>query len=202
MLGSPMAAVLYPAKIVFALFPYAWGVRLYTIGHEVLAFAAMVALMRSWRVSATGAILAGLCYAFGGPVLSGYCNIIYLVGAAWAPLGIRAADRWLRLERRSGLIELAVVLAIQVLGGDPESAYVTVCCAVSYAVVLAPLPNGHAARHGRWILGVLTAAAGWIWVGPRLAPWLHGTGGQRGQAFLAAAWMLGIGIYLASRRRS
>ena len=46
MLGTPMAAVLYPGKLVFALVPYAWGVRLYTVGHEVLAFWAMLALMR------------------------------------------------------------------------------------------------------------------------------------------------------------
>ena len=32
MLGSPMAAVLYPGKLVFALVPYAWGVRIYTVG--------------------------------------------------------------------------------------------------------------------------------------------------------------------------
>ena len=44
MLGSPMAAVLYPGKLLFALVPYAWGVRLYTVAHEVLAFGAMVAL--------------------------------------------------------------------------------------------------------------------------------------------------------------
>ncbi len=96
LLGSPMAAVLYPGKILFALVPYAWGLRLYTVGHEVLAFWAMVALMRSWRVSWIGAALAGLSYAFGGVVLSDYFNVIYLVGAAWLPLGFRAADRWLR----------------------------------------------------------------------------------------------------------
>src|SRR5262249_36144039 len=113
MLGTPMAAVLYPGKLVFALVPYDWGLRLYTVAHELLAFAAMVALGRSWGVSRTGATLAGLSYAFGGPVLTDDSNIIFLVGAAWLPLGLRAVDGWLRLGRRSALVELAAVLAMQ-----------------------------------------------------------------------------------------
>ena len=76
-------------------------------------------------------------YAFGGPVLFQYCNAIYLVGAAWLPLGFRAADRWLRQGRRIALAELAVVLAMENLGGDPESAYLTGVCAAAYAVGLA-----------------------------------------------------------------
>ena len=85
LLGSPMAAVLYPGKILFAILPYAWGLRSYIVAHEFLAFGAMLALTRSWGVSWTGGLLAGLCFAFGGPILSNYFNIIYLVGAAWAP---------------------------------------------------------------------------------------------------------------------
>ena len=36
-----------------------------------------------------------------------------------------------------GGVELAAVLALQVLGGDPEAAYLTVVCGAGYAVVLA-----------------------------------------------------------------
>jgi len=202
MLGSPMAAVLYPGKILFALVPYAWGVRLYTVAHEVLAFFAMAALVRSWGISATGAALAGLSYAFGGPVLSNYFNIIYLVGAAWAPLGFRAADRWLRLGRRWALVELALVLAMQVLGGDPEAAYLTVLCALGYAVGLARSVSAAPARPWLWGLGLVTVAAGWIWVGPQLASWLHGSDLRWGQAILTTAWGFCTLAYLASRRRA
>src|SRR4051794_6365093 len=100
LLGNPTAAVLYPGKVIYALLPYAWGARLYVVAHTLLAFAAMVALMRSWGTSWTGSALSGLAYAFGAPILFQYCNIIFLVGAAWAPLGFRAVDRWLRLGLR------------------------------------------------------------------------------------------------------
>ena len=45
-----------------------------------------------------------------------------------SPDSFRAADRWLRLGRRAALPQLALVLAMQVLGGDPEAAYVTALC--------------------------------------------------------------------------
>ena len=36
---------------------------------------------------------------------------------------MHAVDRWVRLGRRWGLVELAIVLSMQVLGGEPQAAY-------------------------------------------------------------------------------
>ena len=69
LLGNPTAAVLYPLKVIFALFPYAWGARLYIVAHTALAFVAMLVLMRSWGTSWTGSGLGALAYAFGAPIL-------------------------------------------------------------------------------------------------------------------------------------
>ena len=85
LLGNPTAAVLYPGKLVFALFPYALAARLYVIVHTVLAFIGMLALGRTWRLSWTGSMIAGLSYAFGAPVLFQYCNVIYLVARPGCP---------------------------------------------------------------------------------------------------------------------
>ena len=121
--GNPTAAVLYPGKLVFAVLPYKWAARIYIVAHSALAFAAMLVLMRSWGMSWGGSGLAALSYTFGAPILFQYCNIIYLVGAAWLPLGFHAVDRWVRLGRRWAIFELAFVLAMQVLGGDPQAAF-------------------------------------------------------------------------------
>src|SRR3954469_17993913 len=51
LLGNPTAAVLYPLKVLYGVFPYAWGARLYIVAHTILAFAAMLVLMRSWGTS-------------------------------------------------------------------------------------------------------------------------------------------------------
>ena len=59
--------------------------------------------MRGWGTTWFGSALASLAYAFGAPILFQYCNVIYLVGAAWLPLGVHAVDRWVRRGRRWGL---------------------------------------------------------------------------------------------------
>jgi hypothetical protein len=136
LIGNPTAAVLYPGKVVFALLPYAWAARIYIVVHSVLAFAAMLVLMRSWGVSWAGSGLSALSYTFGTPILFQYCNVIYLVGAAWLPLGIHAIDGWVRLGRRLAIVELAIVLGMQVLGGDPQSAFLLGVAGLGYAVGL------------------------------------------------------------------
>ncbi len=202
LLGSPMAAVLYPGKLVFAALTYPWGVRVYTVGHEVLAFWAMMVLMRSWQVSRAGATLAAMSYAFGGPVLSGYFNIIYLVGAAWLPLGIHGVDRWVRLGRRAGLVELALVLAMQILGGDPETAYLTVICGFGYAVFLGRPEPATRRRWWPWAIGLLAIAGLWIWAGPWLARRLHGGNERWTQVSLLILWSLAMAGFAARQGRS
>jgi hypothetical protein len=168
LIGNPTAAVLYPGKLVFLVRPYAWAARLYVIGHILLAFMGTIVLARSLGISGIGAILAALAYAFGAPVLFQYANVIYLVGAAWVPWGFHAADRWIRRNDRWALAELAVVLAMQTLGGDPQAAYLVVLSAACYAVGLAwrrtatgspnlkRLAGGSAIACVCWSLAVLT----------------------------------------------
>jgi len=170
LLGNPTAAVLYPGKLIFAAVPYPLGARLYVVAHALLAFVSMFALLRSWGTSGIGSSLSGLAYAFGAPVLFLYSNVIYLVGAAWAPLGMLAADRWVRLGDRRAIPGLAAVLAMEILGGDPETAYLTGFFASSYAVCRAlnrrsRSPDDDAGRRGRrWIAPALFAILGATWV--------------------------------------
>lgn len=154
LLGNPTAAVLYPGKVIYRLLPYAWGARLYTIVHVGLAFGLMLACLRHFRISAVGSVLGALSYAFAGPILFQYCNIIFLVGAAWLPLAVMGADAWVRERKSWGAIALAIAFTMQVLGGDPETAYLAGICAGGYAVALA-LPMSGLGR---------SAGAGWFFV--------------------------------------
>jgi hypothetical protein len=189
LLGNPVAAVLYPGKLIYAIFPYAWGARLYVIAHTMIALAGMALFSRSCGVSAAGSTLASLGYAFGAPVLLLSGNVIFLVGAAWLPWGARAIDRLLRQEKRCGLAELAAVLALQVLGGDPQAAYLTSVAGAGYGVVLElvdrPGPRGR--RVWSTVLGVVL-----VWVSvtlglaaarPALPGWL-----PPARLLLPAAW--------------
>ena len=147
LLGNPSAAVLYPGKLLYAAMPYPWAARVYVIAHVALAFGAMWSLMRGFNVSLSGASIAALGYAFGGPVLLQYCNVIFLVGAAWMPLALLHAHRWLHLGDRRALAWLALVLSMQTLCGDPEAAYLSACAAAAYALGLSlTAPDHHRGR--------------------------------------------------------
>ena len=176
LLGNPTAAVLYPGKLIYAAMPYPWAARLYAVAHTVLAFLGMIALMRAWGTSWAGSAISALAYSFGGPVLFQYCNIIFLVGAAWTPWGFLAVDRWLRLGRPGALAALAVVLAMQVLGGDPESAYLTGLCAGGYAVGLAWVKarGPWRVRARVWVPLVIVGLAAWVAITLVLAAILPG----------------------------
>ncbi len=158
LLGDPTAAVLYPGKLAYAWLPYAWAARAYAIAHVVLAFASAYAMLRAWRISTTGSLVGAMAYAFGAPILSLTCNVVFLVGASWIPLGFLAIDQWLRLGRRWGIPALAVVLAMQVLGGDPEAAYLLGLFGSAYAVGLSAAGRRDSmVRLVRWGLVVLVA---------------------------------------------
>jgi hypothetical protein len=137
LLGNPTAAVLYPGKLIYAVLPYPLAARVYIMAHVALAFVTMLITMRLWQVGWFGSGLAALSYAFGAPILFQYCNVIYLVGAAWLPLGFLALERWLRRSSYWAILGLAVVLSLQTLGGDPQAAYLLGLCGGGYAAGLA-----------------------------------------------------------------
>jgi hypothetical protein len=136
--ADPTASVFYPGKLVFAL-PVDFAVRfkLYVIGHVLLCAAAAYWLARRWGASVFASALAALSYAGGGSVVFQHANIVYLVGAAWLPVALGLIDTVLRERRVSAAMWLAVVLALLVLGGDPQMAYHVLLIGGVYTVVRA-----------------------------------------------------------------
>lgn len=127
--GVPLVAentssVFYPGKLLFALpLDYTWLYNLYIVAHVALAAATSYRLARYWGASQLAAGLATLAYAFGGSVLFQYCNIVFLVGAAWLPLAIELSDRMIAGASSWAAAGFGLVLAVIVLGGDPQMAY-------------------------------------------------------------------------------
>jgi hypothetical protein len=183
LLGNPTAAVFYPGKAVFAILPYAWAARTYILAHSALAWVGMLVLMRSWGTSWVGSALSAMAYAFGGPILFQYTNVIYLIGAAWLPLGLRAVDRWVRLGRLWALVELVIVLTMQILGGELQAAYLLGVASIAYAAGLVwsrrrarndHVAGGGSSRTSSWLPVPLAAIAVVFWfvVSVAVAKWL------------------------------
>ncbi|MGI6401402.1 MAG: hypothetical protein ACOX0A_04740 [Thermoguttaceae bacterium] len=132
--GDPTSSVFYPGKAIFFLSSlgicsYPLCFKLYLWLHAALAFYCASRLSRALGVSRIGATISGLAYAFSGQVLFQYTNVIYLVGAAWAPLHFAYALEFFKgktIRRRLlALVKLSVVLALAILGGEPQIAYLS-----------------------------------------------------------------------------
>ena len=91
-----------PARSSTRVLAYPWAVRLYTVVHVVVAWAGMFVLGRDLAAVHHRRRPRRAGYAFGAPVLFQYCNIIYLVGAAWVPWGFLALELLLGRQRRCG----------------------------------------------------------------------------------------------------
>ena len=87
--GQPDGRRALSRKLIYRALPYPLAARLYVVAHTLLAFGGMLVLRGRWGSAGRGRRSRGSRYAFGGPILFQYCNIIYLVGAAWVPWGSR-----------------------------------------------------------------------------------------------------------------
>lgn len=212
MLGWPMAAVFYPGKLIYAALPYPAAAAAYVLVHLAIALAGAYALARSMGTSPTGSSLAALGYTFGAPVLTLQSNVIYLVGAAWMPWGLAALQLAARGRTRRGLAGLALAMAMQVLGGDPEAAYLTGLAGALLAILLSGEGAPVDSRPERWrrrVLGMAGALVGWtlavVFLDVASARgWLpdwEATGRLFAQAFSLTAAMLVIGRSATRRAR-
>jgi hypothetical protein len=135
--ADPTASIWYPGKLVFALpLDFSINYKLYIVGHVVLCAITAYWLARKWGGSRYAAALAALSYACGGSVVFQHANVVYLVGAAWLAVAAGLIDDILRQQRIASAVWLGVVLAMLVLGGDPQMAYHVLLVAVIYATVV------------------------------------------------------------------
>ena len=88
-LADTTSSVFYPGKLLFVLpLDYTLRYKLYVTLHVLLAGGLTYWAARRWGCGWDAAGAAGLAYAFGGHVLFQYCNVIYLVSAAWLPAAL------------------------------------------------------------------------------------------------------------------
>ncbi|WP_425616987.1 YfhO family protein [Anatilimnocola sp. NA78] len=123
-LADATSSIFYPGKLLFTLpIPFAYRYNLYVVGHVLLAAVGMYSLARRLSASQPTAVLAALAYACGGNVVFQYCNVVFLIGAAWLPAALLAIEEVVSNRCWRGMLFLAFVLAMMILGGDPQMAY-------------------------------------------------------------------------------
>jgi hypothetical protein len=123
-LADATSSIFYPVKLLFVLpLPFALLYNFYIILHVLLAALGMHALARRYGASQAAAVVAALAYALGGNVVFQFCNIVFLVGAAWLPFALVAIEEVVTCRCWRAALFLAFVLAMMILGGDPQMAY-------------------------------------------------------------------------------
>ena len=135
--GDASYSVFYPGQLIFALpFDFTTCYQVYILAHLLLAAGAAYLLARRWRASTIAAGVCAVSYGFGGSVLFQHCNVIYLIGSAWLPMALWAADHMLRERSTRWALVFGIILAGMTLGGDPQAAYHAGLIATGYALLL------------------------------------------------------------------
>lgn len=130
-LADASSSLFYPGKVFYFLpLSAAQCNVLYVIAHLLLAAVSVYHLARKWRASIPASGIASLSYALSGPILFQYCNVVYLVSAAWMPLAWLALSAQYKRLQTQWTALLAITLAMMVLGGDPQAAYHTILAAL------------------------------------------------------------------------
>ncbi|MFO0904788.1 MAG: hypothetical protein U0939_17405 [Pirellulales bacterium] len=147
LLADPTAALSYPGRLVFFLpCSFETSYHLFLSLHLALAAVGVHQAARRLGCSHPGAALAAASYTYGGAVLFLYSNPIYLVGAAWLPWGAAAGFETAARLRREGRWhipwKLALILALMIVGGDPQMA--VHLCLLAFVAAMAGRVGGRA----------------------------------------------------------
>ena len=132
-LGQPLLAdgtssVFYPGKLIFFAGWLSFNSRfgIYIAVHLILAGWGAYACGRGFELRQESSALVGIGFAFGGPLLSQTCNVVYLVSGAWLPWAVLLLWRLnCKPPKMKNAVLLGSVWSLMVLGGDSQMVYLT-----------------------------------------------------------------------------
>ncbi len=128
--GLPLAAnsqwaAFYPLNFIFAAGAASRSVSFYIVFHFLVALSGTYVLVRSLGKSWAAALAGSLAFAYGGFLMSAGVQVVVLSSAAWITWLLWSARQGLRTGRIVFAAGLGIFWALQVLGGEPEIAYLT-----------------------------------------------------------------------------
>ena len=119
---------LYPPNFLFGVFSVAWADELLTLLHIALAATATFLLARRCSLGLAGAAVSGVVVATGIAFQSIAFWASMLATFAWCPVAFLAARRLGDRPTAARALQLAAVLALQILAGYLQLHLYTVVC--------------------------------------------------------------------------
>jgi hypothetical protein len=176
-LADTEAAVLYPPNLLYLALDPSSALLLLTLAHFVLGLVGMLALGRALGMERWAAWLAGACFLWSAPLVARLSagQVPYAHATCYVPLLFLLALRLQDTFSLARLAALASALALQLLCGHPQIAWVTWLGLGAFLLGRALPPTGQPLRAaatgiGGLGLGLLVAFA---LAGPMLLPFLE-----------------------------
>lgn len=133
LIGESQTGAFYPPHVLlYPLLDVNTAYNANQLLHYVLAFVFAWMLARQLKMSQAGALFTALIYVYGWfpPRL---CLEWAIVGGCWLPLAVWWLEKYLQSSNRRFLAGLSVTLAIQMLAGHYNLAFITQLLVVSFA---------------------------------------------------------------------
>jgi hypothetical protein len=132
-LGMPFVADIqagwfYPLNAIYLVLSFSLAHRLFILVHYPLAAVFMDLFLRGRGLDKNSSLLAALAFGLSGYMISQHATVTMLIGAAWAPLALCFMDRAVR-RGMAWALAAGAVPAIQILAGEPQSAFITTALA-------------------------------------------------------------------------
>ncbi|MFO8057823.1 MAG: O-antigen ligase family protein [bacterium] len=139
--GLPLAAnsqwaAFYPFNFFFLLGSAARSVSFYIIFHYVVALSGAYVLMRSLGRSWAAALAGALAFAYGGFFISAGVQVVVLSSAAWIMWLLWSVRQGIRTGRAVFVAGVGIFWALQVMGGEPEIAFLTAIIVALFCAAL------------------------------------------------------------------
>jgi hypothetical protein len=125
-LGTPLLATLqagcaYPFNALYLLLDPGWAWLWIAILHDTIAAVGLFALCRSLDLSRPAALVGAASFSFSWFILLKCYDQPQFVTVAWLPALFACAERLLARPTFASSVRLAVVWALQLLAGHPET---------------------------------------------------------------------------------
>jgi hypothetical protein len=137
-MGTPFLAglqsgVFYPPSLLL-LAPFPLGLNLFLFVHFLIALGGILLLLRGRGLSLAATAVGSLTFVLGGYLVSMINVTNHLQAAAWVPWVLYAWFRFAEAPSLRRFAALAAALALECLGGAPETLILTVVLAAAWAV--------------------------------------------------------------------
>ena len=125
------AGALYPLQLlIYTLLPNVWAYGCATLLHVGMAGSFMFVFLRTQRTTRACSLLGAVCYMFSGFMMARIRHYNFLVGAAWLPALLLAAERAKGGRALFWTAAAAVVVAMLFLASHP---YITMYVLLVFA---------------------------------------------------------------------